>query len=56
MHSYRYPWDETKTWENASDEVRKAEVSRLKEKGWSIEKIAYRIGTSVEEIEKYISD
>lgn len=53
-HSGRYPWDEL--WAHSSDELRRSELERLKGMGWRIEKIAHRLGTSVEEIEKYISD
>ena len=48
-----YPWDESKTWENATEEIRLQEVTRLKEKGWPVEHVAKRIGISIEEAKKY---
>ena len=56
MNSWTYPWDKDKTWENATEEIRLKEVTRLKEKGWSVDHVAKRIGISIEEAKKYYGD
>ena len=55
-HSGRYPWYDDKNWYQIDEETKRKEVLRLKERGMSVDKIAYRIGTTIEEIEGLLNE